>query len=452
MKSLNKYEHSSSTNNRSYFPKEGISKISKIKSLFLIPGLLLFFMMLFVPTSYQSLKGIILALTIGLILIGTFKRKKVALAPQTLFWVLTWVCSGLFFMLVGSVNNNPGALRVVSVYVLWPIVYLLFIIASSNEEIIRRLLKVLIFSSVIIGIHSLSYILYSYGWLPSALYIELDLRQSIGFYSGMMAYSMNNTATLIFLVPFLICIIMTWPKEVKQKFNKLFIVTGLLLGILLTLLSGRRILQLLVVATPILIVFYQKFLSNLHRKRSKKSSQRAFLLLFLCVVLIYLLLNWTYGINITTIIEDIKDAFRFSTDASASLRSGQFRALLNGWSESPLIGSGHGASAPQFIRSTEQPWAYELSYVAYLYHTGLVGFSIFSGQIIWIIIMSIKIIKSNSILKFHILPVIVGSTAFLLANATNPYLAKYDFMWVIFLPICIINTWLLRDHKGGQTK
>jgi hypothetical protein len=34
-------------------------------------------------------------------------------------------------------------------------------------------------------------------------------------------------------------------------------------------------------------------------------------------------------------------------------------------------------------------------------------------------------------------------TAFLIANATNPYLERYDYLWVIFLPIAFVNLSLL---------
>jgi hypothetical protein len=41
------------------------------------------------------------------------------------------------------------------------------------------------------------------------------------------------------------------------------------------------------------------------------------------------------------------------------------------------------------------------------------------------------------------LPLSVGLAAFLIANATNPYLLKFDFMWALFLPLALINRWLV---------
>jgi len=49
--------------------------------------------------------------------------------------------------------------------------------------------------------------------------------------------------------------------------------------------------------------------------------------------------------------------------------------------------------------------------------------------------------------------VLVGTTCFLLVNATNPYLWKFDSYWVIFMPVALINAWLLSqqtENAGWQ--
>ena len=138
------------------------------------------------------------------------------------------------------------------------------------------------------------------------------------------------------------------------------------------------------------------------------------------------------------------EGFDFKEDPSAIARKTQFLALIEGWRESPLLGAGHGA-AVAYSRSAKQPWAYELVYVALLYQTGLIGFIIYTFAIIWIFWYSLKAIKSDVYLGYHLIPVLVGTISFLIANATNPYLAKYDYMWVIFLPVAFVNYWLLRQ-------
>ena len=87
-----------------------------------------------------------------------------------------------------------------------------------------------------------------------------------------------------------------------------------------------------------------------------------------------------------------------------------------------------------YIRSDVMPWAYELSYLALLYQTGLVGLGIYATGIAWIYFMGVKILRSGGMFAESMLPLLVGMTCFLVANATNPYLAKFDGLWIIFLP------------------
>lgn len=112
-------------------------------------------------------------------------------------------------------------------------------------------------------------------------------------------------------------------------------------------------------------------------------------------------------------------------------RTSQFSALVSGWLENPIFGAGHGTSV-RVIRSNEQPYAYELSYLALLFHTGLVGFLLYASGVIWIFYNGVRLIQSGDELAKRGLPVYVGTACFLIANATNPYLEKFDYMWVIF--------------------
>jgi len=100
----------------------------------------------------------------------------------------------------------------------------------------------------------------------------------------------------------------------------------------------------------------------------------------------------------------------------------------------------------------DQPWAYELSYVALLFHTGIVGLTIYAAAIVWIYRMGLRMIRSGDRIGLYMLPTLVGTTCFLIGNATNPYLEKFDYIWVIFLPVALINHWLLTSKKESGVK
>jgi len=154
-------------------------------------------------------------------------------------------------------------------------------------------------------------------------------------------------------------------------------------------------------------------------------------------LLVYL--HAVYGFSLATVWRMFLLGFDFARDVSATARSNQLVALMTEWANSPLLGAGHGASAAGSVRSVDQPWAYELSYAALLFHTGLVGFIAYASAVVWLYAEGIRVIRDGGARASYMLAVLVGLTCFLIGDATNPYLEKYDLMWVIFLPVALIN-------------
>ena len=147
-------------------------------------------------------------------------------------------------------------------------------------------------------------------------------------------------------------------------------------------------------------------------------------------------------------VDMVASGFRFNSDAVAMSRRDQFFGLVNGWLQQPLFGSGHGAPVRGLIRSPEMPWAYELTYLALLYHTGIVGFVAYSAGLLWTFLKSRQIARTGWPQAPYLVATLVGTASFVLANATNPYLEKYDSIWTLFLPIAFINAWLIETRRS----
>jgi hypothetical protein len=69
--------------------------------------------------------------------------------------------------------------------------------------------------------------------------------------------------------------------------------------------------------------------------------------------------------------------------------------------------------------------------------------------VLWIFANGVKISSSGSPLSRGLRPVLVGSACFLLGNATNAYLGKFDYLWVLFLPVAYVNLWLLSRRPSN---
>jgi len=102
------------------------------------------------------------------------------------------------------------------------------------------------------------------------------------------------------------------------------------------------------------------------------------------------------------------------------------------------------------IRAADMPWAYELAYLGLLYHTGLVGLVLYAVGVSWIYVEGIRVIRKGSLLSPLMVSILTGTSTFLIANATNPYLEKFDYVWTIFLPLAVVNASLLnRGQPNG---
>jgi len=256
--------------------------------------------------------------------------------------------------------------------------------------------------------------------------------------------------TVIFGFPFLLALIFL-PEElsiVNKFWNKLALL-ALVLALITLLISGRRAFWVISLASPLIlfVIFRMAGLANPFNLKS---------LIFVIVLMSSILLfgSVIFKLSFENIIYNVLVGFDFgdTSNLSASARAEQFYALIHGWMDNPLFGAGHGSAAPGSVRSVEQAWAYELSYLALLFQIGLVGSLIYFSALLWTFIKSICIVRTNPKSAAMILPLLVGLICFLIANATNPYLAKFDYLWTIFLTVGILNAYLLRATVGHNPR
>lgn len=122
--------------------------------LLALVGFLLFFLMLFVPTTYKEVKAVLLAVLLCALGIAILRQNGgFRLHRSIAVWTLIIATTGIFFMLVGAANAAPGALRVGTVYVLWPVVFTILIGGLVSENSIHKLLAVLVYSGIALGLY-----------------------------------------------------------------------------------------------------------------------------------------------------------------------------------------------------------------------------------------------------------------------------------------------------------
>jgi hypothetical protein len=176
-----------------------------------------------------------------------------------------------------------------------------------------------------------------------------------------------------------------------------------------------------------------------------------FTLILLTILVTAFLLQ--YGFSVPAVAKDIINGFtnygQYGRTIGANVRIDQTLALIGAWKEKPLFGFGTGAVYWEYIRNSESPWQYEVSYAQFLYNWGIVGCMLYAIGLYYIYRTLIRIYKTGSKLGIYALAATYGSAAFLIGSFTNPYLLRFDSLFVIFLPIAIVNLYLLKE---GQIK
>jgi hypothetical protein len=400
----------------------------------------LLFLILFTPTTYTSIKAILLALTLLALGLRFILTGTPGIHPAVLCRSILFSGAGLFFVLVGLLRGNPGALPMAGVFAAWPLVYTVLLGGLDDRRRRDRIVQLLVFSTIAVEFSMYDFLLSEAGILPVSFTQSLRLGQAVS--SDFREFNLNSIASLLFLVPFLISALVIWPRSDEMPVRRRWIWLATMLALPLVLLSGRRALWISVGAAPLVALLFRIWL-----RRGRLSGfapwRRLLTRGLVAGVLLLMALQAVTGLQPGDIWSTLRQGFDFSTGDAGLGRAIQFQALIKGWSESPLIGKGLGAVLPGIIRSEEQPWSYELVYVVVLYTTGIVGVALYCYGGLWVLRQAGRMIRDGDPGAPVLLAVLVGSIGAVLASATNQYLVKFDGLWTVFLPIALINHWLL---------
>jgi len=414
--------------------------------------LALIFLALFVPTAYAPIKIAILLIGLGATTILLLK-KDLFLNRETLLACGAISVFGLANSMHGQFNNNPGAFRVLTVISAWPVVYGYFSVLTNQGKGIVTLSRVLFVTLAFLVTYSFLFLGYAAGFVPGALYIELDQGQGAGFYEGFTEYKMYSISSLLFLVPFALhrTIYLHYSRRLKPR-----IILLLSASVILVFMTGRRAVQLVVVLTPIMIYASHVILRCKFKKSKKMSPKSAFfsIVIYLLGILGVVYLLGAMGSNTDVMWSSFSNGFDFEQGKDASVRAEQFYSLMNGWLNSNLLfGVGNGGSV-DLIRSEKFVWAYELTYVYLLFSTGIIGVTFYFGWFAWGLVRIRKGLELNPRMASYVTPMITGVFGLGIGAVTNPYFGKFDYLWIIMMPHLIAGgiRYQIESSKMGWSR
>lgn len=391
---------------------------------------------------------------------ATIATARIGLHLRVAMWTCALSVISFLFVMKGFLEAAPGAAKTASIYVIWPVIYLILIAGVRNEQIIKGVAKTIVIATIFGGLYSISYLLIETGILPNSWIFEalsFDWNfQAFGLHDEYVSMTYPGLNSLPFLIPFTLAALTTRDGMSKGPGlpQKVWLWVALFCGLATGILSGRRAIYLTCLMAPVLALFFSAFQPKEERSASRRALARVTSCALLIFVIFFFCLSSVYRVSLSGMAQRFTAGFDFSattTDDNANIRHAQAHALIAGWMDKPLLGAGHGVPAYGSIRSQESPWTYELYYLALLYQTGLVGFTAYTSGIVWIFWQGLKIVRAGGYLSNYMAASLTGLSSILIANATNPYLPSADGMWAIFIPLALINFRLLRQSKTIAT-
>jgi hypothetical protein len=377
---------------------------------------------------------------------------------KNIYSPLDWlvVLPGVWAAILGLYNGNIGVKNELAVFVMAPIAYL-FIFFKPSPSFFKH--AELVFK--VIAAFNLMVFFFLYFTEGGSLHTLLKdatlflIQYPEGY---IKVYSLQVTP-LIFLLP-----VLAGYYYFRQTFVNFVLITA---AILMALLSGRKAVLLLFIA---LVVF--GWLYHLYRNRDLKASLKLTLPCIFALLIFPQIASFdnskfssvlfgsfsspvglapkgeigalnkfnaneradfSYLYNSPSNVCALEGYLSSGVDPNKlgpAVRSAQMNMLIKEISVSPFFGRGIGYIISECIRSEQQPWRFELSYLGMTLNIGIVGMIFF----VLLYLRWVKIALLGSISHQIAVPLLCGSIFFVICSATNPYILSVEYLWIYFIP------------------
>lgn len=383
---------------------------------------LLVALFLVLPMHFQIVK-----LGLAIIIIGiSHLTQTIRLSKDCILWNFIFFFFNLTYILYGVVQSNPGVYAYIPTYLLWPV---LFTILSGcfNFEDLKSLLKIIYVSLNIIifcGIIAFLKFNLAFDYNGSLLLFDACVRP------GFPLIGISSPLITCFIFWFFFYFTLIFVNERRPSFSNYLLIFA---GVIFIVITTRRILYLSFPLSLAIILCLVKFLNN---SAKRKILNRVKVIVGCIGLLLTISVIWLVSVGLVNE-NTFMDFLEQTSEKSDAERSDQMVALITEWTDHPIFGVGTGVNAS--VSRSETPGMYEMTYVAKLFETGLIGLTIYVG--LWGVLFywTYKCLRRDVIKPQYIIATLVSMSIFMFSNATNPYLLAFDYIWYMYVPFVIIN-------------
>lgn len=400
--------------------------------LYVIIGLPWLFLLI---TATRTLSDVKLSFSIALMLVAVLEiiTKKVRFDSNSFVFLFIFEIYLFISLIVGVISGygfslaNDSAL--IENFFLMPI-FVFCLGAAINIKEQRKSFfwkSIVLVSFLLVFLDLLKIVLYRNGINPSIL--SFIMVASDNNSASVLTMRVGNEASMMFLLP--IFVFLSFNGITKKKTHFLIYFSIVVFGSFYSLISGRKILELMVALSFMFTIFYRFFICN--DTRNKLGRNFVFLcLITISIFLVIPLFNlFSSLISVDNLFEKAIETLSSGLSSTASgviKRNENMKALFFLWLESPLFGNGLNSYASGSLANYYQMWSYEVVYNALLAQIGIIGMA----MVVTIVVFFYKGLFYNfkDTKDYRFFALLIGLTSFIICGATNP-MVYFIWPWVI---------------------
>jgi hypothetical protein len=374
--------------------------------------------------SYVVLKLFFLALFLLTAIFNLAVKKTKFVVHLRLLSFYLWIgVAAIVWAIVGLLhpgNYVQGVFDALRLYVTWSAAFVVLYTLLRAEPSLGLLHAALVLSAILISVINLLGLADEIGsWSLISESIRQELELNVGIHDGYIQITSNNIGALFLIVPYLLSLQF---RADAHKSNSMLTKLALVLSLILVAVSGRRALWLVVALTPCTILLLSSLTGSYGLM---KLGGRRFLLVCAAASVV--------GLGMLSILPESEQDVGYVSHLKQAFSSEDERTiqkpyLIDGFKESPVLGSGFGGYAG-YLRNDERPWTYELTYHTLLFNTGIVG-TAFLGTLfslyLFLVIRLLRRFKDGSAIPFGLL---VSFCSLLLGAYANPYFGSFNVLF-----------------------
>lgn len=384
---------------------------------------------MFFPVGFNIIKISLMLIMV----LTTIYRRVIINIP---IYVFIYVASNIFFLLISIFKGIPITLNIMIFYTIYPFLFTISFSIINKAELFVIISKTIVIMGAVIALYDSIFALSSYLGisLPNWFYFE-ELELLYSNYTGYIHFTSRHLGVLLFTAPFTFTLYLGEDNNNAYFISKKLLLISFFIQALCIILSTRVALIVILFCSFPIIVFL-KIISGRNRIRIKITLIK--LITFFIIVIIISIIIFKFNryllIVCEFVIEKVKNEF---SSNSNEIRTIQSKLLIKGWLSSPIIGNGIGSSLNEMIRDSENLGSYELVYHATLFQTGIVGLVITFYYYLSILKSLLEKSFNGTKKNIYSIAYAAGLLCFLIANSVDPYLSKFGFMWVLYLPLIV---------------